>query len=131
MLQANGIPDDIDEGQFISPLRGKDYLKQETCLGTSYSDHALSRGKAIVARDYFDVDRAGIVLANFLGAQRVSIGSCCEISRAHAKNKLVVLVMEDEGNLHDHPFLTEAAGFRVNNLRDACRIIQHVTSTGL
>jgi nucleoside 2-deoxyribosyltransferase len=117
--------------EVISPLRGKDYLRNEVKLGKSYEDYHLSTMRGIVARDYFDVDRCDIVLANFLGAKSISIGSVSEIARAHAKGKLIVLAMEKEGNLHDHPFITEQVGFRVPTLQQATGIIRHVLSTGV
>lgn len=90
----------------LNPLRGKDYLSQEIVLGKSYEDTVLSQSKSIVLRDGWDVDNSDICVFNFLGAKTISIGSVWEIGRAHARGKLVLLLME-KNNIHNHPMITQ------------------------
>jgi len=118
-LKASGI-------DCLSPLRGKDYLKDLGVLEQQYLDFPLSTGKAIVHRDRWDVMRADAVLANFLDASRVSIGSVMEIAWANMMHKPVIAVMEKTGNPHDHAFLLEAVSVRVETLQEAltvCRML--------
>ncbi|KKL04386.1 hypothetical protein LCGC14_2616560, partial [marine sediment metagenome] len=56
-----------------------------------------------------DVMACDAVLCNMLGAKIVSIGSVCEIAWAMLMRKIVVLVMEGRGNVHEHEFLKECA----------------------
>jgi nucleoside 2-deoxyribosyltransferase len=59
----------------LSPMRGKDYLREEAILkGTGYDDTLLSNNRAIVTRDRMDVTNCDALLMNLLGAPQVSIG---------------------------------------------------------
>jgi nucleoside 2-deoxyribosyltransferase len=120
----------------LSPLRGKEYLKHETNVSDNY-DHsesaliaAMSGQRGIYYRDKFDCHRAGIVLVNMLGAKRVSIGTVMEIAWAAGNNIPVVLIMENEGNVHEHSMLREACAFRVDNLDDALHITVAILAPG-
>jgi len=39
----------------LSPLRAKDYLKNETDIGDSYENIPLSSSRGIMTRDFFEV----------------------------------------------------------------------------
>jgi nucleoside 2-deoxyribosyltransferase len=119
----DNIPDGVAA---LSPLRGKKYLlKDEKSINHSYEDSLLATQRAIYARDRFDCTRADVVVANLLDATKVSIGTVMEIAWAADNNIPVVLIMEDSGNVHDHPMIREACAFRTNNVDDAI----HVTYT--
>lgn len=118
------LPHDIDA---VSPLRFKDYLRNLPGTGDSdriISGHGreyfdmgvLSTPPAVLARDKFDVLRADMLLGNFLGAERVSIGSMFEQAWAHDKHKPIAVAMEEKGNPHDHMFFTQTVGFQVRSL---------------
>jgi len=92
----------------LSPLRGKEYLKDETEIAHSYEDVQLSSAKMINARDTFDVRRSDLILVNLKGATKVSIGTMLEIGAAFILNKPIIVIMED-GNIHKHPMLSEMA----------------------
>lgn len=115
----------------ISPLRGKEYLKNEKNIKASYEDIPLSSGKGITFRDRFDVKRADAILINLLGAKKVSIGSMIEIGWADTGIKPIILVMEKEENVHDHPMLKNAAGFIVDNLDDAIELAKKILLPGV
>lgn len=114
--------------QGLSPMRGKEYLSVSKSIDDNYNDGetalvaVMSGQRGIYARDKFDCERADVVLVNMLGAQRVSIGTVMEIAWAAASNTPVVLVMEKEGNIHEHSMLREACAFRVENLDDALNV---------
>ena len=109
-----------------SPMRCKDYLSHLESIDFSFEDIPLSTGKAILARDYYDVSTCDIILVNLLGATTVSIGTVLEIGYAHAHRKPIVLVMEKEGNVHEHPMITEAAGFRVDSLESGLQLCKAI-----
>lgn len=103
----------------LNPMRGQDYLKHEKELKPSYDHIALSSAKGIFTQDFFDVKRSDLIVANLLGATKVSIGTTMEIAWAKAFNIPIILVIEKTGNIHCHPFVQECAGFRVDNLDEA------------
>lgn len=81
----------------LTPLRGKEYLRDETALAAQgYSKKPLSTAKAITNRDRNDVKNSAVVLMNLLGAKIVSIGTMIELAWADRFEVPVVLVMEPE-----------------------------------
>lgn len=109
----------------LSPMRFKDYLRGELKIVTTPYMHPLSTDAAVVARDRFDVGRCNLVLANFLPAERASIGSCVEFGWADAFRKPVVAVVEP-GSVHDHPMLRQIAGWTVPTLEEAYEIVRAI-----
>lgn len=106
-----------------SPMRAKEYLRAERALDArGYSEHALSTARAITTRDRWDCMRADIVLANFVGAGRVSIGTVLELAWADAARVPVVAAMEG-GNVHEHAMVLELIGFRAETLEDAVDLV--------
>lgn len=102
----------------LSPLRGKDYLKNETSLKLSYETHPLSSPIGIVLRDKSDILTADFCIFNFLNCgDRVSIGSVWEISLAQYLHKPIILIMEPD-NVHNHPMITQLAYPIVHTLED-------------
>ena len=147
MMPAHIIP--------LSPMRGKDFLMGEKNLKgdpNMYPTNPLARPSGIVARDRNDVRTCDIVVACFLGAgYHASIGTAVEFGWADAYRKPVVMVIEDEPsaevtqagvtvhlpspigkrNIHLHAFLTEIAGYRVNNLEEAAQIVKCLLTPGV
>lgn len=111
----------------VSPMRGKKYLANEKSVKDSYEEHPLSSQKGIACRDRMDVMRCDMILVNFLGADKVSIGSVMEIAWADAWRKPIVIVM-DKNNVHSHAILREVSGFIVSNLDEAIDIATAVLS---
>jgi hypothetical protein len=115
----------------LSPMRGKGYLQGVPVLGDTYEGMALASQRGVVCRDFFDVRRADVVLANFLGATRVSIGSSFELAWAFQLQKPVILAMEEQDNVHEHTFVREACAFRLPTLEQACKTLIQVVTPGL
>lgn len=115
----------------LSPMRNKDYLGTEAAISDAYESTLLSNQSAITNRDRFDVRRSDMILANFLGATKVSIGTCIELGWADAFGTPVVMAIEDNSNLHDHAIVREIAGWRANNLDDAIAIVKAVLTPGI
>lgn len=129
ILRVNGS--DIE---CFSPMRQKDFLAGQQCTGDAVSlnghGNALARPSGILTRDFNDVRSRDAVVACFLGAKRVSIGTVWEIGVAYSHKKPLVVVMEP-GNLHDHLFITETAGYVVPTLAEAAHIVASLLSPGL
>jgi len=110
-----------------SPLRAKDYLRREGVIEQSYAVSPLSTDRGIMTRDRWDVMTCDAVLFYLLGTgTRVSVGTCIEFGWADAYRKPAVLVMEPEGNLHDHPMVREAVGFRVPTLEEGLAVLRYI-----
>ncbi len=107
----------------VDPMRGKDFLRRKMVITGAYEDHPLASAKGIYGRDLFDVDSCDILFANLLGTKEVSIGTVMEIQRGHDRGRYVLVIME-EGNIHDHPFVQEAASLVVGSLEDALRVVE-------
>lgn len=119
----------------FSPMRQKEFLKNSQCLMGSADalekyEYALSRPHGIIARDYNDVTKRDAMVACFLGAERVSIGTVWEIGVAYAHRKPVVVVMEPH-NIHQHAFVTHSSGYVVPTLEEAALIVQSILMAGV
>lgn len=130
----------------LSPMRGKDALSNETILrgdpNMCYTD-PMASVSAILMRDFNDVKNCDVMVACFLGATSISIGTCVEFGFAHALRKPVILVMEHprleippedvslRTNPHEHAFLHQIAGVRVSDLADAARIVSSLLTPGV
>ncbi len=99
----------------LSPLRGKEYLKDETDIKHSYDEHQLSSAKMINSRDMFDVKRSNLLIVNLKNAKRVSIGTVLEIGAAFILGKPIIVIMEPD-NVHKHSMLSEQATAIVDDL---------------
>jgi nucleoside 2-deoxyribosyltransferase len=119
--------------KLFSPMRGKDFLAKETALdGTPnmYMDNPMATKKGIVARDRYDVKRCDLMVANFLGAEIVSIGTCIEFGWADAFDKPIIMVIDEE-NIHQHAMLDEVSGFIVTTLEEAADIARVLLTPGV
>ena len=115
----------------ISPMRGKDHLSSEDVLSKNeYAKNPVTTKKGIVTRDRFDCLRSDMLLVNLLGAKSVSIGTMVELGWADANGIPMVVVMEP-GNVHEHLFIRELAGWVVEDLDTAIDIIIGVLSDGV
>jgi nucleoside 2-deoxyribosyltransferase len=120
-----------------SPLRAKVYIRDTTQIDQaspaidendmdSPAIQAMSNSRGITTRDRFDCLNCDVVFVNLLGTERVSIGTVMEIAWADALRKPIVLVMEEEGNLHDHAMIRECIGFRVPTIREGVEITKAI-----
>ncbi len=107
----------------LNPLRGKFFLKGEESIGNDYAE-LLGCSRGIMTRDHWDATRCTVLLVNFLGAQRVSIGTVMEIAWAWENRIPVIVIMEPKGNPHEHAMIREATGFRVETLEQALGVVK-------
>lgn len=115
----------------LSPMRHEGHLAEiKGKLAKEYPEHLFSHPKMIVSKDLLDIDMSDIVVANFLGAKKPSIGTVSEMGYAYAKGKTIITIME-KGSIHDHPFVTELSSAVVNNMDDALAIVNSLLSEGV
>lgn len=118
----------------VSPMRGEELLAHAQVVepGAEYaSQHHIENPKGILTRDENDVRNCDLIVANFLGAERVSIGTVAEFGMARVLRKPVVLVMEREGNVHHHGFITEIACYWVETLEQAADVAETLLTPGI
>ncbi|MBU1252210.1 MAG: nucleoside 2-deoxyribosyltransferase [Nanoarchaeota archaeon] len=82
----------------ISPMRAKEFLKNEREITDDYTGEVLASDSGIVSRDRFDVENCNIMLANLLGLKEKSTGTMVEYGWADAFRKPIITVIEKEGN---------------------------------
>lgn len=114
--------------EVVSPLRGKDYLEADKTLPRYAStNHAIGRvlssPKAILARDFWDVQRCNVVFANLMDTTCVSIGSVMEVAMAHVFQIPIVGVVDEN---HDHPFVTECITHQCDDLEIAYKVCRRL-----
>ena len=107
----------------LSPTRFKNFHGDYIIDLKPYDCHPLATDKGLTRRDLFDVQRSSAVVANFLGSETVSIGTCIEIgAKSMFANKLLIQVIEP-GNCHDHPMIREIADYTVSTLEEAADLL--------
>jgi len=111
----------------LSGLRGKAYLSNEQVLKDAYPEHPLSAAQGTITRDRYDVAHCDALFVNFLDTDKVSIGTIMEMAWADARRIPIVLAMET-GNIHDHAFVRQVAGFITRDLDDAIKTIVDVVT---
>ena len=114
----------------LSPMRAKNFLANVTAFEANCDGYgslnALATNRGIMTRDRFDATRCDVLLVNFLGAKRVSVGTAMEIAWADLARIPIVCAMEPEGNPHDHGMINEALGYRVTSLDEAIAITRAI-----
>lgn len=124
--------------QTLSPMRHEGHLAE--LRGTmsvkalkefeKKKSHIFSHPKMIVSKDMLDIEQCAIMLVNLKEAVKVSQGTMWEMGYAHALRKPIIVVT-DEGNVHNSPFITVTATQVVDTLEDAAAIINSLLSVGV
>ena len=113
----------------LSPMRAKEYLAEFTNFSATCEGYAdlspMSGPRGIMTRDRFDATRCDVLLVNFLGAEKISVGTVMEVAWADLRRTPIVCVMEP-GNIHEHAMLNEAIGFRTSTLDDGLHIVKAI-----
>lgn len=109
----------------VSPMRAKEHLANRGIL-LNPDEHVISCQRGLVTRDRFDVRTCDVMLANFFGAKEVSIGTLIEYGWADSYGKPIITIIEKEGNPHEHPFIRELTGFRVETLDEGLKAAKDV-----
>jgi len=123
---ARLMPAGID---ILSPMRAKHPLAPGSrIIDDVYKDSLFGHDQAIMQRDFNDCSTAEVVVANFLGATRVSLGTVMEAAWCYAYHIPLIAVMEaDKSNCHDnHCMMRAAIGFKVATLEEAVIVARSV-----
>ena len=141
--QATGWRRDVREElskygiKCLSPLRAEVYLRNHEGLLNDYQQPAelekagcqvmaMSTQRGVFERDKFDCTRCSIIFVNLLGMKKISIGTIIEIGWADANNIPVVLIMEEEGNPHNHAFIRECCAFQTPHISEGVAIVKAI-----
>lgn len=89
----------------------------------------LMHGRLVVDRNKHLIQSSDVVLANFLHANRASIGSIGELFWANAFRVPIVIVRESTGNVHDHAMVNAIASVVAFSLEDGCAAVQNMLHT--
>lgn len=100
-FEDNGI-------EAYSPMRGKAFLMDHKQMPDAFEGEYLSNMKTVTMRDRDDATKCGLVLFNFKGAKKGSLGSAIEVGWADAHNVPMIAIME-QGNPHWHGMIREMA----------------------
>lgn len=115
-----------------SPMRAKERLSEFQVMGYEYDTidgqkSPMTSARGITTRDRNDCMKCDALFVYLLGqTERVSIGTVMEVAWADSQRIPIVLVIEDEGNIHDYPILRECVGFRTPSIDEAIAITKAV-----
>lgn len=87
-----------DHIELYSPMREKDFVdnnKRISGVADYASIHGFGTPNGILTRDHNDVKECDLMIACFLGAEHVSIGTCVEFGWASAYRKPIIMIMEE------------------------------------
>jgi len=105
--------------QGTSPRRHKGEINNPNQIMADHGQgNMMTTEKALVTRDRYDVTNCDVLFGNLLNAKSVSIGTMIEYGWADLLRKPIITVMEKQGNPHDHTFVRETTGYRVETLED-------------
>jgi hypothetical protein len=85
----------------------------------------------VVDRNKHLIQSSDVVLANFLHAERASIGSIGELFWANAFRVPIIVVREPAGNVHDHAMVNAIASVVTHSLEDGCAAVMNMLRTGV
>lgn len=109
-----------------SPMRWKEHLSDEDDLHKlGYNKNVMSTQKGIMTRDFWDVHTCDVMLVNLLDSKIVSIGTVMEMAWAYKRRIPVVVVME-EGNIHEHAMLNETICYRVGSVEEGLTVVRKI-----
>jgi nucleoside 2-deoxyribosyltransferase len=79
----------------------------------------------VTAQDEFFIDQSDWILAHFLGAEIVSIGTVWEMGYGWANNKKIITVLEPE-SIHDHGFVRRRSHVFTPSLDEAIQFFKAI-----
>lgn len=113
--------------EFLDPCRNKESLSTTVYDGVldkhGNPEHFMCDGKTVFERDTHDIARSDALLVNFLGSKQVSVGTIMELGMAYCGGIPVVVVMDD-GNIHDHLFTRQVALTVVPDIDQGLRVLR-------
>ena len=112
--------------ELLDPCRNSGVAGQTKYLAEGNIDPtaALTNPRAQRTRNLFDISRASLIFCNFLGAQRISVGTVYELGYAAALGKPTIIVIEPSGNVHEHLMTSPGFECRVNSIDDGLDMLK-------
>ena len=109
------------------PMFGKGFLRTEEKFKAHDYRSPLTTNHAIFNRDKWMVKQSDILYANFMDADKVSIGSMMELAWGCDNDKQVIVVMEKD-NVHMHAFVLEAATIVFHSEQEAMEYLKQLVT---
>lgn len=109
----------------LSPMRNKEYLQGVGKITIQEYPDPLSTPKGINTRDRNDVIRCDVVLANFLGATNLSLGTAIEFGWADMLRKPVVVTMTEK-DIHYHKMIRDIAGYIFPTIEESVEMVKKI-----
>lgn len=110
----------------VSPMRGKEFLRGEKKIGSSYETEPIAGAATpVAARDFFDVAHADLLFAYLpraVSEKRPFCGTLLEIGAAIQAGTLVVLVSDDP-RVRDCPLIKGKVGWQLDTLEDGIKAV--------
>lgn len=117
----------LPEIEAVNPLRGKEYLDSQIGPIEPSPQDGFCTDEAIIMRDYNDLRRSDVVLANLAidhpADHPISVGTLFELAWAWEQRKIIVTVGGSD-SLYDHPFVRHAITYAAMDLPDAIDYIK-------
>lgn len=110
----------------VTPFRYKEHLNQANIVMGLTDNNPITTRKGVVVRDRWDVLNCDVFLANLLNAKEISKGTLIEYGWADAFRKPIITIIEREGNVHEHIFVQEITGFRVETLEEGLYVTRAI-----
>lgn len=103
----------------LMPMHDVNHMRTDIDKRSEYNGSPVATNKAIVRRDSWMIGQSDVILSLFINApDYASIGSIAELSWAHKAGKHTVIVL-DENNIHNHPFVTQQADIQFQTEKEA------------
>lgn len=127
--------------ELFSPMRAKQFLQGRKVLEglpDAYNETFLATSSGVTTRDRYDVKSCDMMVANYLGAERISYGTGIEFGWADAWRKPVCMIIEKDGRLpngernpHWHLMGNHIAGWIVHSLEEAVFVMKATFTPGV
>jgi len=118
--------------RLINPVRAQvpedqqnEIIEATTQLDTKKVDIEVT-ATAVTAQDEFFIDQSDWILAYFLGAGKISIGTVWELGYGWGTGKKIFSVLEP-GSIHDHAFVRRRSHVFSPHLSDAIQFFKAIS----
>ena len=109
--------------EVLSPMVCKEHLRFAPELRAEGYSHPVSSNHAVFERDTWMVSQSDVVLCDFTGSTKASIGCSMELAIASWLHKHTVVVLPND-NIHNHAFVREAADIIFGTLEEAIKYLE-------
>ena len=109
--------------EVLSPMVYKDHLRYAPEFRAEGYAHPVSSNHAVFERDTWMVNQSDVVLCDFTGSSKASIGCSMELAIASWLHKHTVVVLPND-NIHNHAFVREAADIIFETLEEAIKYLE-------